>query len=1226
MRVLIMLILCIYTGYLSIAYAESTSSVQSMEKWMFSAGAVTSSTINSSKWSPLDKFSDHQTELQAANQIITYKTTLPTTNCKSCAIYIANRGYEIEIDGKLVATAGGGIKPVHFPMGKSQNLVHLDANEDGKTILIRMNNSVRKNVLELPIQYGQSENIIKNHMVEDAFTIRMAEFVIMVSIISLIMYFSMNRNYTYLTFAIAALNIGIFMFVRTPTSTLIWFESSPLSDILEYFGIYFLPITCWNYVRSIVSAPNWLHRLNLWIPSLFIVWILINWTLEGVPPFDFVMTGELILLFSFLCIISLLLFHGLKGDQNARLIGLLLGISGFLAIIETMTYVIGLPRINLTAFSSAFFIASQLCIFLNRVQRLNKHLNEQKIHLQNLNERLTNLNQLKDEFIANTSHELRTPLHGMIGLADAMLDGGSGTLTPAAKKNLEMIIASGRRLTNLVNDLLDFAKIRSNGLQLVIQPLHIFELIDSVVTMAKPTLGNKPVVLSNRIQMNTPLILADENRMQQMLHNLVGNAIKFTTSGRIEIAATWNEENVAITVLDTGIGIPAHKINQIFESFEQADGAIAREYGGTGLGLAITKQLALLQKGTIDVKSSVGDGSVFTLILPRATDTRINPTTSTEGTDNITSTGSSALSDFELLQLQRFNTSTVVHQEIIRNIVEETDDSISLQETKAVIWCVDDEPVNLQVLKNHLLMEGYDAHLFNDAIELLNAMETTERFPDLMIVDVMMPYMSGFELTRKLREQHHASELPIIILTAKSQSEDIIEGFTAGANDYIIKPFVKSELLARMELHLQLSKRHANLENQVKTNETAVKQMIASVAQAVLMFDSTLVISGEYTPICKSIIGKDPNGYPIQHILAANDEKMQKWFVSMFQDLFAATSIPNIETYFSLIPDQLEINEKLIGVKMQPVRNPNGKLMWIMVVLSDLSDQMLLDQHLAEEEKLLRMVVRIVSNAKAYETLVQNYRTFIDETLPKLAEETFDDQPSEHYLLTQISDFRVGFEKLNSFMLAPYLAHVYPLLKKLHGEESSEWIERIQSLSWISPLELEQERMRSVLPEQPLTIQNDVVYSERDSLFELKQHIMDTLPLQDTKELISEIEQLYYFPYRSLFISLIERFPNATMQGGEWTLDLDPWESWASMICDSILEESSTLDRSLLTLGITILRESQLMDIIFLLDGFTITDANLEQIQLLTLRFGGSTLVETNNQEMVLKFTFAMFN
>ncbi|MCP4488263.1 MAG: hypothetical protein GY820_13210, partial [Gammaproteobacteria bacterium] len=170
----------------------------------------------------------------------------------------------------------------------------------------------------------------------------------------------------------------------------------------------------------------------------------------------------------------------------------------------------------------------------------------------------------------------------------------------------------------LVGDILDFSKLRHKSLELDPRPVELHALVDVVLTLSRPLVGSKELELENSVPADLPAALADENRLQQILHNLIGNAVKFTESGSVEVSAVTGDEQIVVSVSDTGIGIAAEKQERIFDAFEQADASIEREYGGTGLGLAVTWQLVELHGGELRVESTPGEGSVFSFTLPVA--------------------------------------------------------------------------------------------------------------------------------------------------------------------------------------------------------------------------------------------------------------------------------------------------------------------------------------------------------------------------------------------------------------------------------------------------------------------------------------------------------------------------------------------------------------------------------------------------------------------------------
>ncbi|MDR1321646.1 MAG: response regulator [Gracilibacteraceae bacterium] len=425
------------------------------------------------------------------------------------------------------------------------------------------------------------------------------------------------------------------------------------------------------------------------------------------------------------------------------------------------------------ALSKAFkFMAEEINGLIKEMQKYAKTLEEKNVYLNRLNE-------LKDEFLANTSHELRTPINGIIGIVESMIDGAAGPLSKEQKYNLAIVSNSGKRLSNMINDILDFTKLKNQEIVLQIKAVDLKMIVDTVLILSKPLVKGRDLSVIDEIDAALPAVSADENRVQQILYNLIGNAIKFTEKGKITVSAEVLGGVVAISVEDTGIGIREDKFERIFESFEQADGSTAREYGGTGLGLSITKKIVELHGGAIKVESKLGEGSKFTFTLPLAGEP---------------SADKAVGESLKIIDIEDF----AAEGDALR---EQTPAAAGGENCRVLI--VDDEPVNIQVLRNLLTMRGYAVTEAYNGLDALSLVEKGEEF-DLILLDVMMPRMSGYEVCRHLREKYSSFALPIIMLTAKNQIQDIVLGFQSGANDYIQKPFDKEELLARVKTLLEL--------------------------------------------------------------------------------------------------------------------------------------------------------------------------------------------------------------------------------------------------------------------------------------------------------------------------------------------------------------------------------------------------------------------------------------
>jgi len=412
-------------------------------------------------------------------------------------------------------------------------------------------------------------------------------------------------------------------------------------------------------------------------------------------------------------------------------------------------------------------------------------------------ESLRRMDRLKDEFLANTSHELRTPLQGIIGLAESMLDGAAGRLGEVADRNLSMIASSGKRLATLVNDILDFSKMKNHELVLRKRAVDLRVAVDVVMRLSAPLAQVKSIELVNEIDSSVPSVLADEDRLQQILHNLIGNAVKFTESGTVRVNAINEGERIRVQIIDTGPGIAVEDQERIFESFEQVEDSATREHGGTGLGLAVSRDLVQLHGSNIKLVSRIGEGSTFsfTLQATAAQDAEEAHPVMRESVGPEWPAVNAAAPAASHGMLTAVADAAPPHE----GRASDTGNGAN----RIRILVVDDEPVNQQVMQNHLVLQHYDVVQAENGMRALELLARGEKI-DLILLDVMMPKLSGFEVCREIRKTRLPTQLPIVMVTARNQTEDLKLGLQVGANDYITKPVAKGELLARIKTHLNL--------------------------------------------------------------------------------------------------------------------------------------------------------------------------------------------------------------------------------------------------------------------------------------------------------------------------------------------------------------------------------------------------------------------------------------
>ena len=381
---------------------------------------------------------------------------------------------------------------------------------------------------------------------------------------------------------------------------------------------------------------------------------------------------------------------------------------------------------------------------------------------------LRRANRQKDEFLANTSHELRTPLHAMIGLAESLPQD-----EPRLRHGLELIARSGHRLARLVDDILAFTRLKQGELPIQPKAILLAPLVHNVLAVCQPLIGRRPVILSADIPADMPPVRADPDRLHQVLFNLVGNAIKFTDAGEVRVSVDTRDGQAAITIRDTGLGIPPEELDRMQRPYEQGHASSLEGRGGFGLGLAISREIVVRHGSELLLDSRPGQGTQVRFALP------LLPGESVED-----------------------NTNRDVRDTPLIDEAPGTDPPATPGAPRAEILVVEDDEAAATVLETQLELAGYRVRSVRSGTQALEAVERQR--PDLVLLDVMMPDMSGLTVCRHLREEHDANALPVILVTARTRPEDVVEGLDAGANDYLAKPFWRREMLARVEAQLRI--------------------------------------------------------------------------------------------------------------------------------------------------------------------------------------------------------------------------------------------------------------------------------------------------------------------------------------------------------------------------------------------------------------------------------------
>lgn len=370
---------------------------------------------------------------------------------------------------------------------------------------------------------------------------------------------------------------------------------------------------------------------------------------------------------------------------------------------------------------------------------------EQNTELEMQKHQLGEASRLKTDFLSNMSHELRTPLNSVIALS-GVLNRRLATLIPDEEYSyLEVIERNGKNLLLLINDILDISRIESGHVEVEITKFKMNNLVSELVNMIEPQANEKNIKLRCINCDQTISINSDETKCRHILQNLIANAVKFTEKGSVEIEITQVDQNIQVSIKDSGVGISEEHLPYIFDEFRQADGSTSRKFGGSGLGLAIARKFANLLGGTISVISTPSQGSEFILNLP--------------------------IKSVAINQITDVNPARILKQKIHQL----SPLSLSDLSAKTILIVEDSEPAIIQ-MKDIIEEIGYQTSIAHDGSEALQAID--QMLPDAIILDLMMPEIDGFEVLKTLREVEKTAHVPVLILTAKHITKEELKFLT----------------------------------------------------------------------------------------------------------------------------------------------------------------------------------------------------------------------------------------------------------------------------------------------------------------------------------------------------------------------------------------------------------------------------------------------------------------
>jgi len=498
-----------------------------------------------------------------------------------------------------------------------------------------------------------------------------------------------------------------------------------------------------------------------------------------------------------------------------------------------------LPRVGIL-FNNFYFILLMDVIvvvgtFFQNRQRfrefaLRYELDQNRKALEESNQKLKELDQVKSRFFANISHELRTPLTLLLAPLESLLQKFNSSFDQETREVFQTMHSNGMRLLKLINDLLDLVRMESGRMEVKREPLEVTEFVKGLASAARQVADDKRLRLETFIDPQLGTVLADRDKLEKIVLNLVFNALKFTPAGgRVELRAEKQGEEFVLIVSDTGMGISEKNLPYVFDRFWQADGSSKRKYQGVGIGLALVKELTEVQGGKASVQSEEGKGTTFTVRLP------CHPAEPVAKPKPQESEGEAAPAN-----------GTVSSEEWLANLYRRAElfpamtplqDSIKPVEVgrnghlpKALV--ADDEPDMLRFLKSQL-SEHYQVF---EAVDGQQAIEKASQFlPDIVLLDMMMPEKDGLQACREIRERTSTSSIPIILLTARADEETKMAALGAGASDFLAKPFSTTELHVRIKNLVQshhyqrnLTKQNIALESTIDLLKETEMQLVQS--------------------------------------------------------------------------------------------------------------------------------------------------------------------------------------------------------------------------------------------------------------------------------------------------------------------------------------------------------------------------------------------------------------
>ena len=544
-------------------------------------------------------------------------------------------------------------------------------------------------------------------------------------------------------------------------------------------------------------------------------------------------------------------------------------------------------------------------------------------------EALTEIDKAKTTFFSNISHEFRTPLTLMLGSLEELLNKDNDELAVADKEALETSHRNAMRLLRLVNNLLDFSRIEAGRVQAQYQKTDLAKYTKELASSFRSVMEAAGLIFQVKTAVIIQPVYIDKEMWEKIVLNLLSNAFKYTLKGSITISLTTENNQVVLSVKDTGAGIPENELPKMFQRFHRVQNVVGRTYEGTGIGLSLVSELVKLHGGEIGVESKEGEGSLFTVSIP-AGKAHLPIKHVFEKEIDFTASLIDAFIDEA--------TTLIDHNVLTGNGTE----VLEVHKYAATVLVVDDNADMRGYIKK-LLQKQYHVITANNGLDALQ--QITNHTPQLILSDIMMPVMDGMQLLKAVKENVQTQNIPVVLLSARAGEKSKIAGFETGADDYLVKPFSARELLARVASQLKLVKMR-------QVSETNVHNLFMQAPAAICVLRGPQHIYELANSNYLRLIGnRDVVGKPIREALP----ELESTGIFDLLDKVFTTGEPVIANEMPVMLQKANglLEESILNFIYQPTCNDNGEINGIFVHAVDVTEHIIARRKIEESEQKL---------------------------------------------------------------------------------------------------------------------------------------------------------------------------------------------------------------------------------------------------------------------------------